>query len=518
MGCRCEKEDNISNFRFVNHHHKPESTNGKCLNQMIHNKLSYLQKRQTSGLLREYTQRRQADDARGDQSALNSNFDQLRQKAEWEATSHMKMKQAQVRDKFHTLVAEESYALERRRKKLADLLTYEAEQYQKELDESQETSEMRQERMLARARELKAKREEERKKFAQEQLDRRWRDESDELRHLASQDLAERVRIERLGQLKQREEKLQREQEEQRYYDDLWEKDRQVKMNREKQETERRKKSAESTLSILSHQIQERRDLTESQMQELQDEGLRVRTKELDDRQRKYAAKVEMDRMSSQKKAEKEMESALQIEMDREFVRQMTLKERHAKEADQKAREQRTHDGIKYRQYLEEEQRKKNVDDTELNMTLQRSANEIWQKREEVRRKEEDFRNRLTTEVANERNRQMSAKRDHKIVEKQEALAERERIEADRQRWEREEREKQEKKRQERLAVQQAQLEQMEGRKQTKYQEQYSEQNRADQERDLKAQREQRIQQEIEKGAHYKNYNRKKLNMNERVL
>jgi hypothetical protein len=47
--------------------------------------------------------------------------------------------------------------------------------YRIELEAMKETSEARQEKMLQRARELKAKREEERRKFAEEQLEKKWR-------------------------------------------------------------------------------------------------------------------------------------------------------------------------------------------------------------------------------------------------------------------------------------------------------------------------------------------------------
>ena len=94
---------------------------------------------------------------------------------------------------------------------MAELLITEQEMFLQELDALRETSEMRQERMLQRARELKAKREEERRKFAQEQLEKKWREDCDDLRQLESQDLTKKVQVERMNQLKQQEEKRAKE-------------------------------------------------------------------------------------------------------------------------------------------------------------------------------------------------------------------------------------------------------------------------------------------------------------------
>jgi hypothetical protein len=59
---------------------------------------------------------------------------------------------------------------------LAELLQKESEAYKVELDSLQrETNDTRQQKMLQRARELKAAREQERKKFAEAQLERKAR-------------------------------------------------------------------------------------------------------------------------------------------------------------------------------------------------------------------------------------------------------------------------------------------------------------------------------------------------------
>jgi hypothetical protein len=58
---------------------------------------------------------------------------------------------------------------------LLELLKLEEEQFRLELENTRETSEMRQEAMLQRARQLKSAREEERKAFAEAQKYKRWK-------------------------------------------------------------------------------------------------------------------------------------------------------------------------------------------------------------------------------------------------------------------------------------------------------------------------------------------------------
>jgi hypothetical protein len=115
-------------------------------------------------------------------------------KATWENQTTSKQIQTRVVERFNQLQLEHKAQLENRKAKyaspvrvqfffnslvlllrLAELLKNEQEQYQKELDSLVETNETRKEKMLQRARELKAAREEERRQFAEAQMYRKWR-------------------------------------------------------------------------------------------------------------------------------------------------------------------------------------------------------------------------------------------------------------------------------------------------------------------------------------------------------
>ena len=94
---------------------------------------------------------------------------------------------------------------------MTELLQTESEQYKKELDSLRETNEMRQQKMLQRARELKAAREQERQNLVEQQLQKKWRNEAEELREHASKEITKKIHIEQLEQLRQKEEKRQKE-------------------------------------------------------------------------------------------------------------------------------------------------------------------------------------------------------------------------------------------------------------------------------------------------------------------
>ena len=75
-------------------------------------------------------------------------------------------------------------SLNERREKLRSCLQQEEEQFQIEIKALEETAEQVRERMAARVKELKEVKEKERQNFVKHQLERRFREEADELRQV----------------------------------------------------------------------------------------------------------------------------------------------------------------------------------------------------------------------------------------------------------------------------------------------------------------------------------------------
>lgn len=91
------------------------------------------------------------------------------------------------------------------------MLQHEEQSYMSEIAVKQETTLERQARMRERAKELRDKRETERKEFVEEKLEQRWRDQCEEMRSLLTKKHQDEVCIERSEQLRLKAERNERE-------------------------------------------------------------------------------------------------------------------------------------------------------------------------------------------------------------------------------------------------------------------------------------------------------------------
>ena len=91
------------------------------------------------------------------------------------------------------------------------MLQHEEQSYMSEIAVKQETTLERQARMRERAKELRDKRETERKEFVEEKLEQRWRDQCEEMRSLLTKKHQDEVCIERSEQLRLKAERKERE-------------------------------------------------------------------------------------------------------------------------------------------------------------------------------------------------------------------------------------------------------------------------------------------------------------------
>lgn len=90
-------------------------------------------------------------------------------------------------------------------------MQHEEQIYMSEIAVRQETVLERQARMRERAKELRDKRETERKEFVEEKLEQRWRDQCEEMRSLLTKKHQDEVCLERSEQLRLKTERKERE-------------------------------------------------------------------------------------------------------------------------------------------------------------------------------------------------------------------------------------------------------------------------------------------------------------------
>ena len=106
------------------------------------------------------------------------------------------------------------------------------------MEAKEESLEERQEKMKVRARELRAKREEERQAFVAEKLEQKFREECEDLRTHLSRKRKDELFTEREVQLAEKEEEKANKQVTEAMYADLWEEDRLAKEKREEIEVQ----------------------------------------------------------------------------------------------------------------------------------------------------------------------------------------------------------------------------------------------------------------------------------------
>ena len=102
--------------------------------------------------------------------------------ANWEIKGQTVEKKKFYNQRLSNLRELAQQQIDQRRDNLNFLLKNETEQYKKEIQDLEETPEQVRARMLNRVKELKQQKEENRKKFVEEQYERRFEDEADELR------------------------------------------------------------------------------------------------------------------------------------------------------------------------------------------------------------------------------------------------------------------------------------------------------------------------------------------------
>lgn len=357
-------------------------------------------------------------------------------KNEWERWTDKKILIGNVKREVDRRVRGFAFDLEDRKDKLRALLRKEDAEYTAEMEAAEETVLERQAKMRERAKFLKEKREAERLQFVQDKLDQKFRSECEELRSTLSKQNQDMVCAERLEQLRMKEEQAREQKEFEDMYADLWERDRQQKMNREEREAKAAHERNRETLDVLRKQMA----ALETQKEEakaLQQEELQLMREQIALRKMEEAAAAEEKRrrqqemrdmldltlkMKMQKKAREEQE---QLAFDLKMLEQLLEESRNeAMEQLQRKIELKEEDR-RYREYLrrlmEEEKRK----EQELERLIAGEVESAWQRKIEQWRTERIMRKKLLEEVMAGRDRQIQERLEENRRQKEENERER---------------------------------------------------------------------------------------------
>eukprot|EP00001_Collodictyon_triciliatum_P194077 34770_2 len=133
--------------------------------------------------------------------------------AHWEQKTSNRIEKNVVARKVNTMKRDLQDDLEQRRGRLARMLAEEDAQYTRELESMEETPEVRRDKLRARARELIRRREQEKREFANQMLERQFREDCDAFREFDGQALLKECMVTRDRALVERDEQRKREKE-----------------------------------------------------------------------------------------------------------------------------------------------------------------------------------------------------------------------------------------------------------------------------------------------------------------
>ncbi|KAM3874202.1 cilia- and flagella-associated protein 53 [Diretmus argenteus] len=328
--------------------------------------------------------------------------------------------QRQVKDAMN----QHEMSIDKRRERLRAMLEAEEQALQKELEDQEEKTVLeRQARMRERAKMLKERRESERQQLVADKLEQLFIQDSEELRTIHTKRREEEVYVERSAQIRTRREQRQKQQEEDRLFDELWDADRQAKEERESQEEQRQQQSDMEQLGYLRAQMkaaeeqrQQAKQLKDEEAQLLREQREMLRLEEQREQHQKLrgqeARRRQLDRYLRLKMKRLAREQQEELALDMSILQQLLSEEKDEKqEAAQRMIELRN-EQQQYRQYLTEELEKQKRQEEETEQLIEAELKATWAKREKERQMDQEARNRLMKEVMETRHLQIQHRLD----------------------------------------------------------------------------------------------------------
>jgi len=384
-------------------------------------------------------QRRKEEEYRNVYDAKVKGDNTIARLAHWEHKTDRAIEKNAVARKVHSMKRDIQEDLDQRRGRLARLLAEEDAVYTRELENLEETPDMRRDRLRARARELMRRREQEKREFTNQQLERQFRESCDEFRNYDGQALMKECIVARDKALGERAEQRRRDKEE----SEMWH-TRMLELVRKSDEREAADKSRSVELrSEMLRTLQEQ--VAELKARKDEDERLKAeearlmkerfdldvaeaKAKEKERAELFAIKKVAIAKHNAVLKAEKEAEIRRQQEEDLLLLNAMLDKERKAEEAELAYKNVLMKQARDYQAQLVELMKKEAVDEAASEAIRQAEQDKAWRKREETWEKEKAAREKLMQDVMVERRKQLEAKLGENKLARIAALDERERM------------------------------------------------------------------------------------------
>lgn len=378
--------------------------------------------------------RRAEEDRLAAARAVVAETERVGHKTSFEVRTVGKIQARIVRDRVAKGKKEAEDALNRRRAQLSRLLENERRVYEAEIEASFETPEQAKERMFARARQLQAQREAERRAELEKLELKRFRQQSDLLRACESKQRVLAATGERAAQLDEKEAIEAQLAAEEREFAEKWEAER-LRRAREEEEKERKRREAHMALKAdIDSMVELKRGMTteldsaarESDRATLERWSAERQAVEERARARKEREREEYERVVAMNVRE-EAEKRLLLEREKaEDVRR--LQETLAREAEQARAERDAKEAAKraaqaHRKALEEQMAIEAEETSYLDDMQKEFEAAMWKKRQDQWDVEAEARRRLMEEVDAGRKHQMRLREEAEAAERARAAA-----------------------------------------------------------------------------------------------
>lgn len=342
----------------------------------------------------------------------------VNENAKWENRTHALIQTHAVNAVVRDLKQRDQIALQQRRARLAMLLTQEDEQYREELAGMNESSGDRAKRLVKEARRLKSEREEKRKAFADEQLERQWKESCDDLRTIDSAFFKIHCNTEVLKQIEDKKLRKEYDLSDKQRWASEWESERLKNVSLEDGKSLKRHQALLENRRDLKNQMEEqeaKKNADHAQLQRekaifqkiLEMDALAAQEKSRLDWERKRATQKETVAYNEQLQAEREAAYHRQREQDKRdlFLKMEEYREDTLRVENDKASQRR--DIIEFRAYLERRREEERRMEKEMERLVQEDLDRSNLKRDLQWERERLAREQLMKNVYETRSEQL---------------------------------------------------------------------------------------------------------------
>lgn len=335
----------------------------------------------------------------------------------------------QSKRRFFDIQEQRKAFLDIRRKKLANMLRLEEDQYKLEIIANQETPEQVRAKMESKLKVLKEEREQERLQQVQKLQEKKFYAGADELRKNDSEAFAVECYLEQENQMldKLRKREVERKQEE--VYVKLNELDMKKKLEIEKHQQEELKKKKVETYKLLQWQAERQAEDLAKEKKLKQLEAERIKAQWHNDNLREQEEKENMKRnnvivykdlqeFNKQEEEIKRKKIEIEKKKDKMLIDSIVNKEKALDEIDKAEKEKKKSEFFQNKKYLEYVMNQKKEADAWMDHLAQQEADKQWRKEQEAWLKRENARIELLKKVYKEREEALLWKREAETNEK----------------------------------------------------------------------------------------------------